>query len=357
MKIFMVGFSSDKGGVESYISNLSKCLDSTEYEIIYALPEMKIGDKKWVAPSNRHNYLKYYLFWKKFYKENLFDVIYYNTCDIVSIDQLKFAKAANIPVRIIHSHNTDVQFKKKFFHKIMEKKHKKNITKYATNLLACSDTAGNWMFPYDDYQIIKNGIDIERYLYNSNFRTACRKVIKIDDEYLIGCVGRLDQQKNPFFSLNILKELIKLNNNVRLVFIGDGCLRQELENEIGRLGLYDYCYILGAKNNVNEWYSAFDCLLMPSLFEGLPFALVEAQASGLPCIVSSAVSKEANLTGLVDFVSLDDDISIWLNKIIESCNKKRIDTKQQLIDAGYSINNTAKVISNIIEDSLKKLVR
>lgn len=350
----MIGFSSDKGGVESYISNLSHSLDKTKYEIVYALPEMRIDEKKWVAPLNRHNYIKYYLFWKKFYKENSFDVIYYNTCDIVSVDQLKFAKAANIPVRIIHSHNTNVQFKKKFFHKIMEQRHKKNIRKYATNLLACSETAGNWMFPYDEYKIIKNGIDVNKYKYNSNFRVMCRESIKINDECLIGCVGRLDEQKNPFFSINILKELIKINNNVRLVFIGDGSLRQKLNNEVNKLGLSKYCYILGAKDNVNEWYSAFDCLLMPSLFEGLPFALVEAQASGLPCVVSSNVSREANLTNLVKFVSLNDDVSIWVEKILASCKQERIEKTKQLTDAGYSIKNTAKMISSIIEESLKQ---
>ena len=111
IRIFMVGMSTDKGGVEAYIRNLSGFLSDEKYEIVYAWPVMHIDGKIWECPENRHNYYKYVKFWKRFFKENHFDVIYYNACDIVSVDLLKFAKQAGVPVRIIHSHNTENQMK------------------------------------------------------------------------------------------------------------------------------------------------------------------------------------------------------------------------------------------------------
>ena len=353
----MVGMSTDKGGVESYIKNLCEHLDSKEFEVIYSWPEMKIEGKKWIQPLNRHNYIKYCNFWHHFFKENKFDVIYYNTCDIVSVDLLKFAKRAGVPVRIIHSHNTDTQFKKKWFHRITEKNNRKNIGNIATNLLACSEEAGRWMFGENEFVLIKNGIDLKKYLYNIQVRDECRRKLGLDKEYLIGCVGRLDPQKNPLMSVDIMKKISMIDEMARFIFIGDGELKEKVEKAVKRKELEDKVFMLGARDDVNKWYSALDCLIMPSLFEGLPFTLVEAQAAGLPCVASSAVSVTANLTGLVQYIGLEEDVEIWANKILEECQMVRSDMTPQLVSAGYSITDTANQVSKIIKKELKGLDR
>lgn len=262
-----------------------------------------------------------------------------------------------MPVRIIHSHNTENQIKMNMFHRITEKRNRKNIEKIATNLLACSEDAGYWMFPGKKFNVIKNGIDYSKYRYQLKNRTECRKSISVADGYLVGCIGRLDPQKNPLMSVEIMKEISKLNATAKFVFVGDGELRPQVEQKIKEYNLEDRIVLLGARDDANKWYSAIDCLIMPSLFEGLPFTLVEAQAAGLSCVVSNTVSGDANITGLIEYVDLNQSTKVWADHILEACEKERLDTKEQLKKAGYSIQDTAEQVDKIIQTSLEKRVQ
>lgn len=349
----MVGLTNNKGGVETYIKNLCEHLSSEEFEVIYSWPQMFIEGKEWVRPKNRHNYIKYVMFWHKFFKENRFDAIYYNACDIVSIDLLKFAKRAGVPVRIIHAHSTANQFKLKPFHYITQMYNRKNISNIATELFACSDEAGNWMFERKKFTVIRNGIDLEKYLYNTQFRKDYRELLNVGDNYLIGCVGRLSPEKNSLMSLQIMSRINDLCEKTKFIFIGEGELGVQIKQIIGEQNLKDKVIMLGARNDVDKWYSAMDCLLMPSLFEGLPFTLVEAQATGLPCVVSSMVSEKANLTGLVQYIGLEEELDVWASKILEECKMVRKDATQQLVSSGYSIIDTANQVSGIIKKELE----
>ncbi len=351
IRIFIIGMSTDKGGVEAYIRNLTANLDCNKFEIIYDWPEMIIDGVTWIRPGNRHNYFKWHRFWIRFFKINKFDCIYMNACDIVSIDILKVAKAAGIPMRILHSHSSGILQDISHFHKVCEWISRKTLHKYATHLLACSKVAGEWMFDGRPFQIVKNGIDLEKYRYNDIFRDKCRTAFNIkNDDILIGCIGRLDPPKNPLFSFEIAAEIVNLKSSAKVVFVGDGEMRPALEQKISEAKLQDKILLAGAVDNVNEWLSAVDCLMMPSLFEGLPFVLVEAQAAGLPCVVSSAVSKEADLTGLLQFIDLEAAPSIWPQEILARCGTPRPDTAKQLIEAGYSIKDSVKIVEKIIND-------
>ncbi len=356
IRIFMIGFSQNKGGVEAYISNLCSQLDPAKYEIILSAPEMEIDGKTWIRPRNRHNYLRYCAFWRRFYRENHFDVLYFNTCDIVSIDELKFAKAADVPVRIIHAHSAGnqqaIQKKLSLFHRICENQSRKTLHRYATHMFACSKAAGGWMFDGRDYELIQNGIDLQKYAYSEANRQKCRELLSIGSAPLFGCIGRLDPEKNPLFAIFVAEELVRKAPNAKVVLIGDGELRPEVEKAIREKDLQQNVILTGAVSNVNEWMSALDCLLMPSLFEGLPFVLVEAQAAGLPCVVSSAVSREADLTGLVQFVDLSMSAEKWTELLLSKCGAPRPDTSDQLIRAGYSIAATAEKVHSIISSAV-----
>ncbi len=354
-RIFMVGYSTDKGGVESYIVNLCGGLSKDKYEIIYDWPTIVVDGKEWIRPRNRHNYIKYRKFWKQFFRENHFDVLYYNTCDIVSIDALKFAKRAGIPVRILHSHNAGNQLsinkKLSMFHQLTEKCNRKNLNKYATKLFACSKSAGDWMFGNHPYKIIHNGIDLSKYRYDECKRNEIRNQYNIKSEKLIGCIGRIDPQKNPLYAEKIAESVLEKDSSAKFVFIGDGELMSKVKGIVEEKGLRERILFVGAVDNVHEWMSAIDCLVMPSFFEGLPFVLVEAQSAGLPCVVSSNVSVESNLTGLVQFLDLETGEKVWADKILSECEKARMDVSQKLVNAGYSIENTVKDIGYIIEST------
>lgn len=358
IRIFMIGISTNKGGVEAYITNLCSQLREDEFEIVHCWPEIVLDGKVWKCPPNRHNYLAYRSFWRRFYKENRFDAVYLNTCDIVSIDQLKFAKEAGVPVRIIHSHSAGNQQalagRMHFFHRFAEKRNRKTLDQYATDLFACSEAAGDWMFDGRPYTVIQNGIELGKYRFSPENRKKCRAQLPAADGVLIGCIGRLSPEKNPRFNLQIIEEALRLDPSVRLVMLGDGELREEVQMAIAEKGLDEKVYLLGAVDNVYQWLSAIDCLVMPSIFEGLPFVLVEAQATGIPCVVSSAVSPEADLTGLIHYISLEESPAVWAETILNSVTAVRPDTTAQLTEAGFSVENTAQRVSWIIQESQKR---
>lgn len=351
MRIFVVGYSTDKGGVESYIENLYAQI-KTDHDVIFCWPEMVINGIKWIPPKNRHNIFKYYSFWKKFFKENHFDALYYNTCDIVSIDMLRFAKNAGVPIRIIHSHSSgnqmEVEKGMNLFHQISERYNKSHIENYATHLLACSETAGKWMFGQKPFYVIKNGILLSKYAFSQENRIKLRKKYGYTNEKIVGIIGRLDPEKNPFFAVNVLEEWLNKASDRCAIFIGDGALKNDVQDVVKEKNLDKRIKFLGTVDNVNEWMSAIDCLLLPSLFEGLPFVLVEAQAAGLRCVVSSSVSQEANITGLVKYVNLQEDLNVWVQKLEEQIDLGRENVTLKLIEAGYSIEDSAKKIIDIL---------
>lgn len=358
-RIFIIGYSDHKGGVETYIDNLTEALP--QYDFVYSMPTMTVDGKVWHRPPNRHNYLKYRWFWYRFFKENHFDVLYFNTCDVVSIDMLKFAKQAGIPVRIIHSHSSSTQQainqKLSLFHRLSEKHNRRVLDHYATHFFACSKIAGDWMFDGRPFTIIKNGISLSTYQFSEESHKGIRKILGlIDDDMLVGIIGRLSPQKNPLFTVEILNALLKKNTSAKAIFLGDGELRDQVESKLKEKALQDQVFLQGNVDNVNEWLSAMDILLMPSLFEGMPFVLVEAQANGLPCIVSSTVSAEADLTGLIQFVDLKESPDVWADRINQTQRTFRLNTSHILQKAGYSMEDTARRVSEILETGLKDKV-
>ena len=352
--IFMIGYSDHKGGVETYIDHLTASLDRERYNIVYSLPVMKIDGKIWKRPPNRHNYLSYRLFWRHFFRENKFDVLYYNTCDVVSIEMLRFAKSAGIPVRIIHSHNTGnqqaIDKPLNLFHRISERHNHRVLDRYATRFLACSQEAGKWMFDGRPFTVVKNGISLSKYRYSEENRQRIRRQIGIENESLIGLLGRISPQKNPSYAIRILQALAARSSNVRAVFLGDGDLRAQTEEAAARMGLKDRVKFMGNVNNANEWLSAFDVLLTPSLFEGEPFALIEAQANGLPCVVSSRISRDVDQTGLISFVNLEESPDVWASELLRAQGRRATDVVEKLAAAGYDAETTAKTVAAILEE-------
>lgn len=352
-RIFILGHSGKRGGVESYIDNLVEILNA-EYEFVYRASIMEIDGKRWEAPGNRHNYLKYRRFWIQFFKENNFHAVYFNTCDMMSIDALIFAKKARVPVRVLHSHTHDNKWLGdhklfRWLHYLSEKFNRKNLHKYATHLLACSEVAGDWMFDGRSYSVIKNGININNYKFSQRNKAKIAKSLgKKNGSPVIASIGRLSHEKNPLFILEIFKEICLQNPNAQCLFIGDGMYRSEIEDKVRRAGLSERILFTGVVDNVNEWLSYIDALVMPSLFEGLPFVLVETQAAGIHCLVSDTVSAESNITGLVEFKSLNDSPTSWASRLLELSSLPRMDVSPDLHKAGYSMEKTAQSIKDIL---------
>lgn len=363
IKILVIGYSNNRGGVETYIKNVFQNINKKDLEIHFTTIE-SVGENYSELLENgaivhnvvlsRHNYIKYYLFWIDFFKKNKFDILYFNTCDIVSIDILKFAKKGNVPIRIIHSHSSKDTTDKNVLHRIEEKISRHNIDKFATHFCACSDFSGQFMFDSRKYEIIKNGINIEKFCFDENKRTNKRYELGIENkERAIVFVGRMNEVKDPLKAYEIFNHYSEKRKNIKLFFVGDGILLDEINDKIKKEKVENVS-ILGSRNDVAEIMMASDAFLMTSKFEGLPFVLVEAQATGLPCVVIDNVSSESKITDLVEFVEKDADLDVWASKLDAALSRKidREDYSAIVANEGFDIRNTAKMIEDFIKKNI-----
>lgn len=304
---------------------------------------------------DRSNVLKYVMALSKIIRKNKYDAIHIHGNSHTVLLELLAAKIGGCNHRIIHAHSTNCG--SVVLHKLL----KIPFDWLCTHRLACGDMAGKFMFGTKTFEIINNGIDIIKYSFVIGQRASLRAKMSLsDNDTLIGHVGYFLELKNQSFLVDVFSELVKRdNNNYHLILIGDGALRQEIERKVDGLGLKDKVTFTGNINNVSDYLNAIDLIVMPSLFEGLPLTLVEQQANGLQCIVSDTITKEADKTGNLRFISLNAPISEWV-QTIENCNCKQNreqrskDAVDKIAKAGYSIQTEAKKLVEFYELVCKK---
>lgn len=260
---------------------------------------------------------------------------------------IKLAKREGIPVRIIHSHNTKTNVPcLKWLHYF----NRRVIEKYATDFLACGQEAAEWMFTSNQYKIINNCISEKDFLYSINNRKDIRKKYNItDDTTIIGHVGAFKRQKNHEFILTIFSEYLKTNPNSKLFLLGTGVLYDEIVEKAKEMNLRDKVIFAGSQGEIYKYYHAMDVFLFPSLFEGLPFSLIEAQMSGLPSVISDAITDECIVTDIVKKMSLNSKTSEWADAINLMLQKKvdRQSYCKTVSKAGYGIKNSADCLAKV----------
>ena len=349
-KILHVISALDNCGTERYLINLLKgtCFNFKNIIITYNDSNYwkdeleKMGVKVYYVCDNS-NFTRMKKIMKIIKKEDI-DIVYsytfYNSAYV-----LLASFFSGVKNRITHSHRSSVDRKvnslKIFACKLI-------ISILSTHCLACSEVAGKSLFlGFRRFKIINNCIDINQYNYNEKTRRMLRKKLKIcDDTVVFGTIGRIDNNKNQKFLIDLFIQYHANNKNSKLIIIGDGVLRNELTNYVNSLNLTNDVLFLGNRNDANMYYNVFDLFFLTSYNEGLPFVLIEAQANGLSCIVSDCVTKNANINGNVFFASLKDDIGVWLD-IIEKCVFIRKEDISKIIDL-YSLDGMYKyIIDNI----------
>ena len=258
--------------------------------------------------------------------------------DCLSSVALKVGKQCGIPIRIAHSHNASQDKNLKYLIKMF---YKQSIAKYATHLLACSKEAGQWMFGGADFQILNNAIDAEKYTYNENVRKQLRDEMGIlPNELVVGHVGRFFYQKNHEFLIDIFEALTK-KVSCKLLLVGDGELRTKIEDRVQAKNLEDRVIFTGIREDVANLMQAMDVFVFPSYYEGLPVTLVEAQAAGLPCLISDHISSDCKKTELIHQMSLSVSTEIWADKILKLSKLSRKNTCEEIRSAGFDIKENA----------------
>lgn len=262
---------------------------------------------------------------------------------------LPMAKRYGIKHLIVHSHNTKYSDKK--LSAIRNRILCLPIKRQANIYLACSKDAGIALYgrkyvESGKVRIVKNAIDISRFIYNPNTREKIRNELSLNNKLVIGHVGRFAEQKNHTFLLKVFAEILKDRPDSILMLIGDGPLFQEIQNKAKAIDIADSVLFIGTKKNVEDYLQAMDVFVLPSIFEGLGIVAIEAQASGLPCVVSDTVPEEAFITQHITSISLKTVVSVWSKKIMELFNEYRNkDRNNGIID--YDINKEVNELSKI----------
>lgn len=272
--------------------------------------------------------------------------------DCLSSVILKSAKNHNVPVRIAHSHNSRQDRNLKYLIKLC---YRRLIPVYATKLFACGKDAGDWMFRGAAYQILNNAIDSNQYVFDVAQRARMRKQLGIaDSTFVVGHIGRFAPQKNHAFLLDLFSELRKHISDSVLLLVGDGDLRSMAEEKAAALGIAESVIFTGVRSDVSELMQAMDCFVFPSLYEGFPVTLVEAQAAGLPCIVSEGIPAECTKTSLVQRIALSAPKAVWTERILSNVGKPRMDTHSEIVASGYDIATNVQWLQNYYLEQWEK---
>ena len=365
-KILHIVGGMDKGGTETMLMNMYKKIDKdkVQFDFLYTTNKETYYDKKIyklggniirIDSLDLLNIKKIINQISNCIKNNgPYQAIHAHTlfnCGIA----MKAAKKSSVDIRISHAHTTadnEVGLVRKIYISLM----RKLILDNSTNLLACSDLAGEYLFgaeniKSDKYTMFPNLISYENIIdVNHEEIEKFRIENKLQkDDLVIGHIGTFKESKNQKFLLKIVKVLKEQNKSVKLLLVGDGSMRDELETMCKDLDISDKVIFTGTRDDIDVILNSMDVFVFPSTFEGLGLVLLEAQAAGLPCVVSEAIQPEADLQlGLFSKLNLSDGAEIWANKIIEVYGKKETD-KQKILDAfdkqGYS---TEKCISKLL---------
>lgn len=256
---------------------------------------------------------------------NKYDILHINISGLNAVLTSFFGFIKKVKCRIYHAHNPreNSSFKAYCRSLIYE-----NLTiLFANKYAACSEFAGNSIFKKKHFIHIRNVFDTAIYLFDSDFRNNFRKKYNLENTFIIGTVGRLAEQKNPFFTISIFRKVVQLLPSAKLLLIGDGPLRDKILTEIKKQKLDSSVIYLGCRTDVNKLYSVMDAFLLPSHFEGLGIVFCEAQISGLPCFGSYNVPKDTEISNLMHRLSLKDSPMVWAQQIVKS--KRSFDVDPQ----------------------------
>lgn len=360
IKILHVVPSLDSGGIEKLITNYYEYFDKSEFKFDFIVHGEKIGMLEKVLidkgchifhlPSKKAHPIKYVKLLKSILQRNNYNIVHSHQ-DEFSFVSLFCAKSENIQVRIAHVHLDIIKGD------IVTKLFKILTKLYSTEWFSCSESTGRRLYgdkPKVERKVynMKNAIEVDLYKYNLDIRKDVQSRLGIENNFVVGSVARFDDVKNHTFLIDIFKEVRKNEENAVLLLVGSGELERVIHEKVKDLGLEDSVFFLGKRNDVNNLYQAMDVFLLPSKLEGLPISLVEAQCSGLKCVISSNITHEIDFTKSIDYVSLQESAATWARIILENKNYKRNDQSTEAINMRYNISTEAMKLQEKYEHTL-----
>lgn len=355
IRILQIGMSDSLGGIETFIINLYRNIDKNKFQfdfidmtkngICYKDEIERMGGKIYKVTPRKESIIKNKNELRKIIIENNYKIMHFHLNTLSYVTPIIIAQnLKNIKI-IIHSHN---QWKGKNIKTLfLDKINRCRIKKDKIIKLACSDVAGKWIFKNEKFQIIDNGIDLEKFAFSEDKRQKIRKELNIDEDcVVIGHVGAFREQKNHNYLIDIFNEYLKNNSNAMLLLIGEGNLKNEIQEKVNTLKITNKVKFLGLRNDTDYLYSSMDYFIFPSFFEGLPIAMIEAQASGVNCIASNKITDEVCINNNVKLIDINKKPNEWASEIksLSDLSKRKIINKNL---NKYNLKETIKKMEDI----------
>lgn len=359
--LFVNGGPLHRGGIETFMMNVYRNIDNRKFRIDFAVRGgehgvyddeiIENGSEIFRLPLRSKHPIQYVYALYHILHENEFDIVHAQL-DAMNGLVLLVAKICKVPVRISHSHNTAPMTRNKI--KIMiQALSRRMIMKYATTFWACSKAAGKWLYGSQPFMVIHNAIDLPKYAFRPVCRRKLRNRLGLDDEVVLGFVGRLDYQKNPEFLLQLLSDSIRRGMNLAVICVGDGSESKKLKQIAKNSGIADRIKFVGNQRNIEDWYNAFDYFILPSRFEGLGIVAVEAQANGLTCLISNKVPEEVGLSENVHMFPLSSTTE-WLDALNTLSPVRDPNAFEHCVSGGYSLPEEVRRIEKLYKSEVGK---
>ena len=354
--------SMNTGGAETFLMKVYRKLDRTKYQMDFCVnveeqgfydDEIRsLGGKFFYVPPKTKDYKGFRKGLKNLIVQEKYEYVFRIASNAISFMDLQIAKKAGAKVCSLRSSNSSDGngFKAWLAHKVGFALYNRYVdVKFAPSDLAAEYTFGKKAVQKGEVSILHNGVDLDIFRFDETARKEIRQEFGLSDEQLlVGHIGRFMTQKNHAFLLNVFKKISEKNENAVLMLVGKGELENEIKEKIKTLGLQDKVIFTGVRADISKLLSAMDVFVFPSLYEGMPNTIIEAQATGLPCVIADTITKEADITGLVKYLPLSATTDTWANMALESVTKERKDTKQDFIDHKYDVESVVEEFVSLV---------
>lgn len=343
------------GGAETFLMKIYRNIDRTQFQFDFCINVSEkcfyedeifsMGGKIYRIPCKSEGLKKFTKQLGAIIKDNRYEYVIRITSNAMGFFDLKIAKKAGARVCCARSSNSSdgASLKSKIVHRIGRMMYQRYVDiSIAPSDLAAKYTFGEKAYSSGSVSILHNAVDLGIF----HFDEKCRNDVRIEfgmpsDAVIIGHIGRFMEQKNHMFLTDVFKCIHDVVPNARLLLVGTGSLKDDLEKKVQSMGIGEYVIFAGVRFDIPRLLSAMDVFVMPSLFEGMPNAVIEAQATGLPCVIADTITREANITGLVRYLPLDNP-QMWAERVLDSISEQRVDTKQTFVERGYDIESTVR---------------
>lgn len=345
----------DMGGAETFLMKLYRELDRNKYQMDFCVStgltgcyeeEISLmGGRIFKIPKKSENFIQYSKELRKIYRSEKYERVLRIGADCFCAIDLWIAFFSGVKIRAFRSSNSGTIQNRliSFLHKMLRIPLTSiaNV-KIAPSRLAAEYTFGKSRVKKNQIIYLHNALDVKQYEFNENNRRNIRKQLNIGNEIVIGHIGRFNKQKNHEFLINVFNKL--KNKNLKLILVGKGELENQIRDRIEELQIADKVILAGTRKDIPKFLSAIDLIVFPSYFEGMPNVIIEAQVNGIPCIISSTITKEVNITGLVEFLPLDD-INLWTSEIEKKINQlgNRRSYIEEFERSGYTIDKASQI--------------